>query len=172
MESDGRALPDPLFAPATGSAIPSTAICIAVPGAVVLGTCTMARMTVFPLAVTTQVGRQGCVPVEPDWAARLEGREPAGVAGGAGVPVGVAGGAGVAAGVAGVAGGAGVPVSAGPTVPGLCGLTGAIVARGLAGGVLGLGFGQLAVSVTPTGSVTVAIVTSSVLPAGSCIPIR
>ncbi len=66
MASTGRALPDPLFAPATGPAIPSTAICIVVPRAIDLGTCTTARMSAFPLAVSTQVGRHGRVPAAPD----------------------------------------------------------------------------------------------------------
>ena len=118
MASTGRALPDPLFVPATGSAMPSTASCIVLPGAIDLGTCTTAGISVLRLAVTMQVGRHCGGPAAPN------------------------------------------------------GATWVTVRGRLAGRVFAVGFGQSADSVTPTGSVTVASVTSYLLPAGSRSAIR
>src|SRR5712691_3387280 len=86
MPRTGRALPDPLVAPAAGSAMPSTAICILAPRAIDLGTCTTARMSIFPLAVTTQAGRHCGVPAALDCAARWSAAAAVRVVG-AGVPV-------------------------------------------------------------------------------------
>jgi hypothetical protein len=180
MAISGCAPPDPLFAPATGSATPSTAIRIVLPGVIDFGMCTTAGMSAVPVSVTTQLGSHSCVP---ETSARVPG-------------VLEGGGLGASADVASLipsdmAAFASSDVASlmswdmAPLVsPNVARLSADVVARGVGAGlpvavgsgtvagVLTVDAGQSAESVTLAGSVSAAIVTFSALPAGSRTAIR